>query len=152
MRSQASPPAGMTMSTKLPVLVLGFALTTCGPGPLVEECIPIVDRVGPGLDFWCDAYTIYDPELEWDGPPPARERFVCLAPDAEGECVRCGLDELAKAVEEPLREQLAVATPDCDLERWEVHCMRTIEQGMSVGGPDTYCCYEIAIWGESCEP
>ncbi len=54
MRSQASPPAGMTMSTKLPVLVLGFG---------------------------------------------------------------------------------------CDLERWEVHCM----QGMSVGGPDTYCCYEIAI-------
>jgi len=29
----------------------------------------------------------------------------------------------------------------CYLERWEVHCM----QGMSVGGPDTYCCYEIAI-------
>jgi hypothetical protein len=141
----------MTGGSRMAALLAWFALISCGPGKVVEECIPVDEEVGVG-QYWCDAMDIYDPELEWEGPAPAQARFVCLAPDEAGECTLCGLDELAEAVEGGLREQLAIAAPECELERWEVHCMQSIEHGTVFGGPDQYCCYEIAIWGESCEP
>ncbi len=141
----------MTHETRLVALVAGIVLGSCGPGKVVDECIPVDEQVGVE-QYWCDAIDIYDPKLEWDGPPPAQARFVCLTPDEAGECPLCGLDELAASVEKDLREQLSIAAPQCKLDRWEVHCMRSIEHGMVFGGPDAYCCYEIAIWGQSCEP
>ena len=98
----------MTHETRLVALVAGIVLGSCGPGKVVDECIPVDEQVGVE-QYWCDAIDIYDPKLEWDGPPPAQARFVCLTPDEAGECPLCGLDELAASVEKDLREQLSIA-------------------------------------------
>jgi hypothetical protein len=141
----------MTGSARWAALAASLGVAACGPGNISEECIPIDDQVAPGFNNWCGAWIIHDPNLEWDGPPPAQNQFVCLAPDEDGECDLCGVDQLEAAVEWELREQLAILTPACELEHWEVHCMHSIENGMSLRGPDQYCCYEIAVWGENCE-
>lgn len=128
-----------------------LATLACGPDPIAPECVPVDPRI-PQDETWCDgAVSALDPELEWDGPGPDAGRIVCVAPDAEGECLQCSREDVMASLEAPLLEQLTTYVPTCELERWEVSCMRTIEGGMFTS-PTEYCCYHLALWGAGCAP
>ena len=64
----------------------------------------------------------------------------------------CGPPEVADAVEVRLLELLAEYRPECQLEHWELGCMRTIENGMILGHESGYCCFQVAVWGnDACD-
>lgn len=125
-------------------------LMACGPEPISPECIPIDPQIPFDNVMWCDgAFSVHDPEIMYEGQPPDGGQAVCVAPDPDGECPSCPLDEVTASIETPLREQLALNTPSCEVERWEIPCMRTIEGGM-FSSSTNYCCYQVAYWGTNC--
>lgn len=78
---------------------------------------------------------------------------MCLPPESDGACKVCPTDEVAAAVEAQLQTLLEQDEPQCQLEHWELGCMRTEEHGKELGwGPDGshYCCFQVAIWGPGC--
>ncbi len=133
------------------VCILVLAASACGPDPITQECVSIDPNLGvQGIANWCDdALSVHDPEIMYEGQPPDGGQAVCVAPDPDGECPSRPLDEVTASIETPLREQLALNTPSCEVERWEIPCMRTIEGGM-FSSSTNYCCYQVAYWGTNC--
>lgn len=131
-----------------------FALASalgCGPSGVELECVSIDEKLGdPGSRQWCEG-QYYPETLEWNGQPSVETIPVCLAPKADGECAVCPVDEISDAVEVQLLEDLAQYRPGCQLEHWELGCMRTIENAILIGREPEYCCFQVALWGDGCD-
>ena len=118
----------------------------CGPPEVAPDCVPIDEKLGTSSNLWCDGEP-FPIDLEWEGQIPIETFPVCLSPESDGSCKRCSTSEIADAVEVDMQEYLLEYRPACQLEHWEIGCMRTIENGMKLGHEGGYCCFEVALWG-----
>ena len=137
-------------------LPLVLALSgACGPPQASEECVPIDEHLGTNV-HWCDGIFLpkNDADLRWGGKPATLGFAVCLPPQTDGSCQVCSRAEVTSDVAVRMTEILAEYEPECQLEHWELGCMRTEERGKQLGwgpGGSHYCCFEVAVWGPGCE-
>src|SRR5690606_24656209 len=97
----------------------------CRDDPIVE-CVAVDPSLGdPSNKVWCE--DDYYPTVTWNGELAIASRTVCLPPARDQQCQACPADEVSVAVEEALRAGLNQYLPNCELEHWELGCMRTIE-------------------------
>lgn len=136
-------------------LVLGLAVA-CGPPPASgDQCIPTDELLGnPAERLWCGGLwkPQDDPDLIWKDEPAGAGGPVCLPPRADGSCQTCPIDEVAAAVEAELNALYPVGSAECQVEHWEIGCLRNKENTeKSLGITDDYCCFEVALWGPGCD-
>ncbi|MCA9700060.1 MAG: hypothetical protein KC431_21220, partial [Myxococcales bacterium] len=114
---------------------------------VTPDCVPVDEKLGdPAGRMWCDG-EYFPLDLEWEGEIPIDTLTVCLSPEADGTCNLCPTAEIADAVEIGMREYLTEYRPACQLQHWELGCMRTIENGMKLEREEGYCCFQVATWG-----
>jgi len=131
------------------LVLLALAMTGCGPGDPAPDCVSVDERLGvPGDRQWCEGE--FYPSIEWQGELADKALPVCLPPQADGTCELCPTDKVTADVENKLLEYLAEYRPMCKPDHWELGCMRTIENAISLGREPDYCCFEVALWGQGC--
>ena len=128
-------------------LFLLASVVGCGPPEVEQQCVPIDEKLGTVSHQWCDGEP-YPITLLWQDEIPIDTMAVCVAPEADETCKRCPTTEVTDTVETKMYEILAEYRPECQLQHWELGCMRTIENGMVLGHEAGYCCFQVAVWGD----
>ena len=132
---------------RVSLCVLSASMLSCGPPEVTPDCVPVDEKLGdPAGRMWCDG-EYFPLDLEWEGEIPIETFPVCLPPEVDGSCKRCPTAEIADAVEDDMQEYLTEYRPACQLQHWELGCMRTIENAILIGREPDYCCFEVALWG-----
>lgn len=140
------PASALTaLSAALVLLSVG-----CGSEAPPLECVAVDPDLGdPAKRVWCDGE--YSPTMTWKGQSPVTARAMCLAPEADGSCEVCPVDEVTGEVATRLDQWIADNRPECALEHWELGCMRTIEHAQIFVEDGDHCCFQVAMWGPGCE-
>ncbi|MFV8751533.1 hypothetical protein ACNOYE_13395 [Nannocystaceae bacterium ST9] len=141
----------MTIDLFRQITFLAILTTACGPPPATPDCVAVDERLGEPIERrWCDGE--YLPTLEWNQRSAEGLANVCLPPEPDGECKLCTVEEVESRIDVRLNELLTEQKPECALEHWELGCMRTVENAKMMGYVDDYCCFQVALWGNACEP
>jgi hypothetical protein len=127
-----------------------LAALACSDEPIVE-CVAVDPSLGdPSNKLWCE--DDYYPTMTWNGELATASRTVCLPPTRDQQCQACPAQEVRDAVGDALRASLEEYVPGCELQHWELGCMRTIENAKKIVGDQdpNFCCFQVAIWGPGC--
>ena len=129
------------------LLLATASVLGCGPPAVERDCVPLDEKLGTVSHEWCEGEP-YPVDLIWQDEIPIDTWAVCLPPEADGSCRRCPTAEVADVVEDGMLEYQLEYRPDCQLQHWELGCMRTIENAMKLGYETDYCCFQVAVWGD----
>ena len=131
-------------------LILGFAVHSLACSPdTSSECIDVDEQLGDPSDRrWCGGEFV---PPDWDNQPADHIRSVCFEPGPDGACKLCPRDEVIEEVEAKMREDVSQESFQCEIQHWELGCMRTVESAKMLGRDTDYCCFQVAVWGPGCK-